>query len=172
MFLNDKRTMKQNFDCFLYVVICNFIYMLVLLLTFWNWTFHLFAKTSLVLWVTDSLQYIPHMIKSWGGMIQRLAVLFTVAIVWGYAEVLTLAGAYDKRSPNTQFSCRTDRSGLISAAPWWAYTLKPKCNFHQFISCWIISISICRSMLFNIVFVNSLLWTLANVSSGTLVFLR
>ncbi|XP_031285147.1 nucleobase-ascorbate transporter 4-like [Pistacia vera] len=63
-------------------------------------------------------QYFPHLIKSRGGIIERFAVLFTVAIVWGYAEVLTLVGAYDKTSPNTQFSCRTDRSGLISAAPW------------------------------------------------------
>ncbi|XP_044509327.1 nucleobase-ascorbate transporter 4-like [Mangifera indica] len=63
-------------------------------------------------------QYIPHMTKSSRGLVERFAVLFTVAIVWVYAEVLTLAGAYNKRSPKTQFSCRTDRSGLISAAPW------------------------------------------------------
>ncbi|KAM1031119.1 hypothetical protein TB2_034399 [Malus domestica] len=48
----------------------------------------------------------------------RFAVLFTVAIVWTYAEILTAAGAYKKRSYATQISCRTDRSGLISAAPW------------------------------------------------------
>ncbi|BBH09705.1 Xanthine/uracil permease family protein [Prunus dulcis] len=48
----------------------------------------------------------------------RFAVLFSVAIVWVYAEILTAAGAYDKRSPITQRSCRTDRSGLVSSARW------------------------------------------------------
>ncbi|TXG64086.1 hypothetical protein EZV62_011080 [Acer yangbiense] len=63
-------------------------------------------------------QYLPHLLKSKRGIIERFAVLGTIAIVWGYAEILTAAGAYDNRSPNTQLSCRTDRSGLISAAPW------------------------------------------------------
>lgn len=76
------------------------------------------AKGSLMLCLTDSLQYIPHKLKSRKGTIERFAVLFTVAVVWGYAEILTLAGAYDRRSLKTQLSCRTDRSGLLSAAPW------------------------------------------------------
>ncbi|KAH9695137.1 nucleobase-ascorbate transporter 4 [Citrus sinensis] len=63
-------------------------------------------------------QYIPHMLQSKRGIFDRLAVLFTVAIVWGYAEVLTLAGAYDDKPSNTQISCRTDRAGLLKAAPW------------------------------------------------------
>ncbi|KAK3193059.1 hypothetical protein Dsin_024369 [Dipteronia sinensis] len=63
-------------------------------------------------------QYLPHLLKSKRGIFERFAVLGTIAIVWGYAEILTAAGAYDNRSPNTQLSCRTDRSGLISAAPW------------------------------------------------------
>ena len=48
----------------------------------------------------------------------RFAILFSVAIVWIYAEVLTAAGAYKRRPYTTQTSCRTDRSGLISASPW------------------------------------------------------
>ncbi|GKV19808.1 hypothetical protein SLEP1_g30026 [Rubroshorea leprosula] len=63
-------------------------------------------------------QYVPHMLKSKFGIFERFAVLFSVAIVWVYAEILTAAGAYDHRSPKTQLSCRTDRSGLLSAAPW------------------------------------------------------
>ena len=51
-------------------------------------------------------------------MFDRFAILFSVAIVWAYAEILTVAGAYDNRPPQTQISCRTDRSGLVSAAPW------------------------------------------------------
>ncbi|XP_022763531.1 nucleobase-ascorbate transporter 4-like [Durio zibethinus] len=63
-------------------------------------------------------QYVPHLIKSKRAIFDRLAILFSVAIIWVYAEILTAAGAYDNRASKTQFSCRTDRSGLISAAPW------------------------------------------------------
>ncbi|KAE8707600.1 Nucleobase-ascorbate transporter 6 [Hibiscus syriacus] len=63
-------------------------------------------------------QYVPHWLKSRRGIFERFAVLLSVAIIWAYAEILTAAGAYDNRAPQTQFSCRTDRSGLISAAPW------------------------------------------------------
>ncbi|EOX98499.1 Xanthine/uracil permease family protein isoform 2 [Theobroma cacao] len=63
-------------------------------------------------------QYVPHLIKSKRAIFDRFAILFSVGIIWAYAEILTAAGAYDNRAPKTQFSCRTDRSGLISAAPW------------------------------------------------------
>ncbi|KAK4284467.1 hypothetical protein QN277_001296 [Acacia crassicarpa] len=61
-------------------------------------------------------QYIPQMVKTRGA--DRFAVIVTIIIAWVFAEILTVAGAYNKRSPKTQFSCRTDRSGLVSAAPW------------------------------------------------------
>lgn len=64
------------------------------------------------------LQYLRDIYKSKPAVVERSAVLFSVAIVWLYAEFLTMSGAYNKRSPNTQTSCRTDRSGLISASPW------------------------------------------------------
>lgn len=38
--------------------------------------------------------------------------------MWIYAHILTIGGAYDGASPKTQASCRTDRAGLIDAAPW------------------------------------------------------
>ncbi|OMO73848.1 Xanthine/uracil/vitamin C permease [Corchorus capsularis] len=63
-------------------------------------------------------QYVTHLIKSKHAVFDRYAILFTIAIIWVYAEILTAAGAYDHRSPKTQFSCRTDCSGLISGAPW------------------------------------------------------
>ncbi|XP_057963840.1 nucleobase-ascorbate transporter 4 [Malania oleifera] len=62
--------------------------------------------------------YLPHLVKSKWPIFVRFAVLFSVAIIWAYAIILTSAGAYDRRPPNTQTSCRTDRSGLISAVPW------------------------------------------------------
>ncbi|KAJ6409448.1 hypothetical protein OIU84_009033 [Salix udensis] len=63
-------------------------------------------------------QYVPHMMKSRCSTYSRYAVLLTVAVVWAYAAVLTAVGAYNNKSPLTQLSCRVDRAGLISAAPW------------------------------------------------------
>ncbi|XP_063950093.1 nucleobase-ascorbate transporter 7 isoform X2 [Daucus carota subsp. sativus] len=61
-------------------------------------------------------QYIPHVWKS--SRFDRYAILFSVALVWAYASLLTAAGAYKNKSPSTQFSCRVDRSGLIGGASW------------------------------------------------------
>lgn len=61
-------------------------------------------------------QYIPHLWKS--SRFDRFAILVSVAIVWAYAALLTAAGAYNNKSPSTQFSCRVDRSGLIGGASW------------------------------------------------------
>lgn len=52
------------------------------------------------------------------SIFDRFAVLFTIPIVWLYAYLLTVGGAYRNVSPKTQFHCRTDRSGLIGGAPW------------------------------------------------------
>ncbi|KAL5561392.1 hypothetical protein UlMin_031139 [Ulmus minor] len=63
-------------------------------------------------------QYLSYGMKFKIPIFDRFAVLFTVGIVWTFAIILTVAGAYDNRSPQTQLSCRTDRSGLISTASW------------------------------------------------------
>ncbi|XP_059647894.1 nucleobase-ascorbate transporter 4 [Cornus florida] len=63
-------------------------------------------------------QYIPYILKSKQFRYERFAVLLSVAIVWTYAALLTAAGAYKNRPPQTQISCRVDRSGLISGASW------------------------------------------------------
>ncbi|KAK8599676.1 hypothetical protein V6N13_077586 [Hibiscus sabdariffa] len=63
-------------------------------------------------------QYMPHVIKSGRNIFDRFAVLFSVVIVWIYAHLLTVGGAYNGKAPKTQISCRTDRAGLIDAAPW------------------------------------------------------
>ncbi|KNA10028.1 hypothetical protein SOVF_148190 [Spinacia oleracea] len=52
---------------------------------------------------------------------ERFPVIICVAIVWVYAIVLTAAGAYRHKSGHTQISCRTDRSNLISTAPWFKF---------------------------------------------------
>ncbi|XP_010519558.1 PREDICTED: nucleobase-ascorbate transporter 6-like [Tarenaya hassleriana] len=63
-------------------------------------------------------QYLPHVIKSGKNVFDRFAVIFSVVIVWIYAHLLTVGGAYNDAAPKTQASCRTDRSGLIGSAPW------------------------------------------------------
>lgn len=64
------------------------------------------------------LQYMPHVFKSGEKVFDRFAVVFSVAIVWIYAHLLTVGGAYNDAAPRTQATCRTDRAGLIDAAPW------------------------------------------------------
>ncbi|KAJ6294017.1 hypothetical protein OIU76_022154 [Salix suchowensis] len=63
-------------------------------------------------------QYMPHVIRAGRHVFDRFAVIFAVVIVWIYAHLLTVGGAYDNASPRTQVTCRTDRAGLIDAAPW------------------------------------------------------
>ncbi|XP_058081147.1 nucleobase-ascorbate transporter 7-like [Magnolia sinica] len=63
-------------------------------------------------------QFLPQWIDGRRALVGRFAVLVSVAIVWVYAHILTVGGAYKNRPPRTQFNCRTDRAGLIGAAPW------------------------------------------------------
>lgn len=67
------------------------------------------------------------MLKS---IFDRFAVLFTIPIVWLYAYLLTVGGAYRNAPPKTQFHCRTDRSGLIGGAPWYCLQFwRYNCSF-------------------------------------------
>ncbi|GFZ07801.1 Xanthine/uracil permease family protein [Actinidia rufa] len=63
-------------------------------------------------------QYLGHLIHRGKHVFERFAVIFSVVIVWIYAHLLTVGGAYDGKPPKTQASCRTDRAGLIDGAPW------------------------------------------------------
>ncbi|XP_010556259.1 PREDICTED: nucleobase-ascorbate transporter 7 [Tarenaya hassleriana] len=63
-------------------------------------------------------RYIPHVMRGERHVFDRFAVIFSVVIVWIYAHLLTVGGAYRNTGIKTQMSCRTDRAGLISAAPW------------------------------------------------------
>ncbi|KAK4476970.1 hypothetical protein RD792_016142 [Penstemon davidsonii] len=62
--------------------------------------------------------YIPHFLSYKRPIYDRFAVLLSVGIVWAYAALLTVAGAYKNRPLNTQLSCRVDRSGLVSGSSW------------------------------------------------------
>lgn len=65
------------------------------------------------------MQYMPHVLHTGKHLFDRFAVIFSVVIVWIYAHLLTVGGAYNNAAPKTQVSCRTDRAGLIDGAPWW-----------------------------------------------------
>ncbi|KAF3781834.1 Nucleobase-ascorbate transporter 2 [Nymphaea thermarum] len=63
-------------------------------------------------------QYMKH-IRAWRFPIfERFALLISVPIVWIYAYILTVGGAYNHRPDRTQLHCRADRANLISSAPW------------------------------------------------------
>lgn len=60
-------------------------------------------------------QILPKYIKMKRPVCDRYALLISIAIVWIYAEILTMSGAFKE---SKQASCRTDGSGLIHSAPW------------------------------------------------------
>ncbi|XP_078439516.1 nucleobase-ascorbate transporter 6-like [Wolffia australiana] len=62
-------------------------------------------------------QYLPHLLHK-KQLFHRLSVIFSVAIVWFYAFVLTIGGAYKNAHQKTQLHCRTDQSGLVGGSPW------------------------------------------------------
>ncbi|KAG6522797.1 hypothetical protein ZIOFF_019952 [Zingiber officinale] len=63
-------------------------------------------------------QYIPHAMQSRKHVVELFALIISVGIVWLFALILTLGGAYRHAPRRTQLHCRTDRSGLIGASPW------------------------------------------------------
>lgn len=71
----------------------------------------------LILFIVSS-QYLKHIYVRHVPILERFSLLVTVVIVWLYAHLLTVGGAYKNRPELTQINCRTDRSHLISSAPW------------------------------------------------------
>eukprot|EP00249_Psilotum_nudum_P005972 c19368_g1_i1 orf=386-1966(-) len=63
-------------------------------------------------------QYLKNVKAGKIQIFERFSVLITVAIIWFYAYLLTVGGAYRHSPSLTQIHCRTDRSGLVQAAPW------------------------------------------------------
>ncbi|VFQ66754.1 unnamed protein product [Cuscuta campestris] len=65
-------------------------------------------------------QYIPNMMNGTNtrDVFYQFSVIFSVAVAWVYAHLLTVGGAYKHASMRTQFSCRTDQAGIISGAAW------------------------------------------------------
>ncbi|KAL5558183.1 hypothetical protein UlMin_034394 [Ulmus minor] len=72
----------------------------------------------LVIFLVISQQYLKHMHPIAPHLLERFALLLCIALVWAFAAILTAAGAYNHARQQTQQSCRTDRSYLLSTAPW------------------------------------------------------
>ncbi|KAI5656172.1 hypothetical protein M9H77_24965 [Catharanthus roseus] len=65
-----------------------------------------------------SQQYLQHIHPLTRPVLERFALLLCVGIIWAFAAILTVAGAYNNVRERTKMSCRTDRAFLISSAPW------------------------------------------------------
>ncbi|KAK9946381.1 hypothetical protein M0R45_011849 [Rubus argutus] len=62
--------------------------------------------------------YLSRFINTKWQIFDRFAVMFSVGLVWLFAQLLTSSGVYNNKPATTQISCRTDRSGLLGASPW------------------------------------------------------
>ncbi|GAB2267365.1 N-terminal acetyltransferase [Dionaea muscipula] len=63
-------------------------------------------------------QYLRRFLPRFQHILERYALLLCIAVVWAFAAILTVAGAYKHVKQSTMQSCRTDGSHLISSAPW------------------------------------------------------
>ncbi|KAF2320853.1 hypothetical protein GH714_031306 [Hevea brasiliensis] len=68
--------------------------------------------------VIFSTQVFSRFWKSENSIARRFAVTLSVAFIWTISEIVTVSGKFDNVSQEKQANCRTDRSGLIAAAPW------------------------------------------------------
>lgn len=80
---------------------------------------HIYSAFLMTLTLLHVLQYLSRFINTKWQIFDRFAVTFSVGIVWLFAQLLTSSGVYDNKPASTQMSCRTDRSGLLAASPWW-----------------------------------------------------
>ncbi|XP_010245958.1 PREDICTED: nucleobase-ascorbate transporter 1-like [Nelumbo nucifera] len=63
--------------------------------------------------------YLKH-IKTWREipLFERFSILISISLIWAYAFLLTIVGAYKHVSHETKLHCRTDSSHLLSSSPW------------------------------------------------------
>lgn len=63
-------------------------------------------------------QYLKRLHESTYVILERFALLMCVGVVWAFAALLTVSGAYNDVGEQTKTNCRTDKSHLLSAATW------------------------------------------------------
>ncbi|XP_047335455.1 nucleobase-ascorbate transporter 3-like [Impatiens glandulifera] len=66
-----------------------------------------------------SQQYLKNIHPITRPILEKFALLICVGLIWSFAAILTAAGAYNRAKAETQTSCRTDRTFLMSSAPWY-----------------------------------------------------
>jgi nucleobase transporter 1/2 len=49
---------------------------------------------------------------------ERMPILLSVPVIWAFAHILTVGGAYNNVPKKTKLHCRTDEANLISSTPW------------------------------------------------------
>lgn len=67
------------------------------------------------------LQYLRRIHPRADVVLERFGLLICIALIWAFAAILTVAGAYNHVREVTKQSCRTDRSFLMSSAPWYVW---------------------------------------------------
>ena len=67
------------------------------------------------------LQYLRRIHHRVDIVVERFGLLICIALIWAFAAILTVAGAYNHVREVTKQSCRTDRSYLISSASWYVW---------------------------------------------------
>ncbi|XP_065882152.1 nucleobase-ascorbate transporter 3 [Euphorbia lathyris] len=63
-------------------------------------------------------QYLKHLHPRARPVLEKFGLLLCIGIIWAFAAILTVAGAYNNVGQLTKASCRTDGSYLVSSAPW------------------------------------------------------
>lgn len=108
----------------IYMTKTNDLYFFCLFLSFCVWIWHS-QLTNNVFFFFCGVQYLPRCLKMkkgvmlWdGNRCDRYGMMLCIPVVWLFAQLLTSSGVYDHKPQNTQTSCRTDRTGLISNTPW------------------------------------------------------
>ncbi|XP_034895309.1 nucleobase-ascorbate transporter 3 [Populus alba] len=63
-------------------------------------------------------QYLKHSLSGARPVLEMFGLLICVGIIWAFAAILTVAGAYNNVGYQTKQSCRTDRSYFVASSPW------------------------------------------------------
>ena len=95
-----------------------------------------FVSTSLYIVIVNHnciMQFLKN-VKMGKHLLEKFSVLISVAIVWGYAHLLTVMGAYKHASDATASNCRTDRASLVVSSPWYANLEHLDCFFRSSLS--------------------------------------
>ncbi|KAF8022927.1 hypothetical protein BT93_F0442 [Corymbia citriodora subsp. variegata] len=63
-------------------------------------------------------EYLKRILPVGHVKLERYALLLCIGIIWAFAAIITVSGAYNNVKEQTKTSCRVDYSHLLSSAPW------------------------------------------------------